>query len=124
LGIDPARTRHRDKRHLGHSYKTAEHYEPIGWRSEEMPTIYRAGGCPACDGKGFTGRLGIYELLMADDAVGELVIKSSDAQTIRRAAQGQGMITLREDGARKVLNGTTTVEEVVAATQDDVLVDE
>ena len=84
-----------------------------------MPTFYRPRGCGVCDNKGFTGRLGIYELLMADDAVGEAVMQSSDAQSIRRAAQLRGMDTLRDDGARKALLGITTVEEVVAATQDD-----
>ncbi len=89
-----------------------------------MPTFHRAVGCEACDSKGFMGRLGIYELLIADDAVGELVLHSADSQSIRRAAQQQGMDTLRDDGARKVLAGLTTVGEVVAATQEDILVDE
>ena len=89
-----------------------------------MPTLYRARGCDRCDGKGFSGRLGIYELLVMDDAVGALVLQSADAQSIKRAAQGQGMDTLRDDGARKVLEGRTTVEEVVAATQEDFLIDE
>jgi general secretion pathway protein E len=124
LGIDPARTRRRDERRLSPAY-IARHagqvvdYEPVGWRHEEMPTLYRTRGCSICDNKGFTGRLGIYELLMADDAVGEAVMQSSDAQSIRRVAQARGMDTLRDDGARKALMGVTTVEEVVAATQDD-----
>jgi general secretion pathway protein E len=67
--------------------------------------------------------MGIYELLVADDTVGALVLASADAQTIKRAAQTQGMDSLRDDGARKVLMGLTTVEEVVAATQEDVVVD-
>jgi general secretion pathway protein E len=124
LGIDPARTRRRDDRRLSPAYiaRSADRvvdYEPVGWRSEEMPTLYKARGCAVCDNKGFTGRLGIYELLMADDAVGEAVMQSSDAQSIRRVAQLRGMDTLRDDGARKALLGITTVEEVVAATQDD-----
>jgi general secretion pathway protein E len=89
-----------------------------------MPVFHRARGCERCDNKGFTGRRGIYELLMAEDAVGRLVLGKSDAQSIKRAAQLPGMDSLRDDGARKVLEGKTTVEEVVAATQDDVLVDE
>jgi general secretion pathway protein E len=84
-----------------------------------MPTLYRNKGCPICDHKGFTGRIGIYELLIADDAVGEAVLASSDAQSVRRVAQARGMDSLRDDGARKALAGVTTVEEVVAATQDD-----
>ena len=70
--------------------------------------------------RSFTGRKGIYELMMADDAVGAMVLKNVDAQTIKRVAQAQGMDSLRDDGARKVFEGRTTVEEVVAATQEDV----
>jgi general secretion pathway protein E len=62
--------------------------------------------------------------LVAEDTVGKLVLANADAQSIKRAATTAGMDTLRDDGARKVLLGKTTVEEVVAATQDDVLVDE
>jgi len=124
LGIDPVRTRRRDERRLAPSYvaRTTDGiapYEPVGWRHAGMPRLYRPKGCAICDSKGFTGRLGIYELLMADDAVGEAVMQSSDAQSIRRVAQTRGMDTLRDDGARKALAGITTVEEVVAATQDD-----
>ncbi|HET9953084.1 MAG TPA: type II secretion system ATPase GspE [Polyangiaceae bacterium] len=125
LGIDPERTRRRDERVLSPRYQPyGVTYEPIGWRGPGMPTFYKPGGCDRCDNKGFVGRLGIYELLVAEDAVGRLVLSNADAQSIKRAAQSQGMDTLRDDGARKVLLGKTTVEEVVAATQDDVLVDE
>ena len=53
----------------------------------------------------------------------ETILKNADAQTVKRAAQQQGMDSLRDDGARKVLQGRTTVEEVVAATQEDVIID-
>ena len=125
LGIDPERTRRRDARKLSPRYTVPNvAYDPVGWRGPGMPTLHRARGCEKCDNKGFSGRLGIYELLVMDDAVGALVLSSSDAQGIKRAAQGQGMDTLRDDGARKVLEGKTTVEEVVAATQEDFLIDE
>jgi general secretion pathway protein E len=65
------------------------------------------------------GRRGIYELLMMDDAIGPLVLKGADAQTIKRQAMETGMDSLRDDGARKVLSGLTSVEEVLVATQDD-----
>ncbi|HKO92162.1 MAG TPA: ATPase, T2SS/T4P/T4SS family [Polyangiaceae bacterium] len=124
LGIDPARTKRRDERRLSPAYVARLNdaiapYEPVGWRKATMPQLYRPKGCNVCDQKGFTGRLGIYELLMADEAVGEAVMQSADAQSIRRVAQTRGMDTLRDDGARKALLGVTTVEEVVAATQDD-----
>lgn len=125
LGVDPERTRWRQRRPVSHRYTHPKvDYKPIGWEGPGMPTFYRPRGCDKCDFKGFTGRLGIYELLIADDVVGGLILKNADAQTIKRAAQSQGMDSLRDDGARKVFAGLTTVEEVVAATQDDVVVDE
>lgn len=81
--------------------------------------IYRPKGCDRCAQTGFMGRRGIYELLMMDDQVGSLVLKGADAQTIKRAAMEVGMDGLRDDGARKVLAGLTSVEEVLLATQDD-----
>ncbi len=125
LGIDPERTRRRDERKLSPRYTAHEmNYVPVGWRGPGMPTLYKPRGCDKCDNKGFSGRRGIYELLVADDAVGQLILQNADAQTIKRAAQTQGMDSLRDDGARKVLLGRTTVEEVVAATQEDVFIDE
>jgi general secretion pathway protein E len=84
------------------------------------PMFFRAKGCEKCANTGFSGRRGIYELLLIDDAVGPLVLKSADAQSVKRAAQEMGMDTLRDDGARKVLAGLTTVEEVLAAKGEDV----
>nr|MBK7065680.1 Flp pilus assembly complex ATPase component TadA [Deltaproteobacteria bacterium] len=83
-------------------------------------TLYRARGCAACQNTGYQGRTGIYELLLVSDAVRSLVLKNVDSPTIRRAAVEEGMDTLRDDGIRKVFEGHTTLEEVLAATQDDV----
>ena len=58
-----------------------------------------------------------------DDAVGPLVLRNADAQTIKRSAMDQGMDSLRDDGTRKVLSGLTSVEEVLLATQDDMEVE-
>ncbi len=125
LGIDPERTRKRDERKLSPRYMPhGVEYEPPGWREAHSPIFYRPKGCDKCDNKGFTGRFGIYEMLVVEDVVGRLVLDNADARTIKRAAQAQGMDSLRDDGARKVLQGNTTVEEVVAATQDDVVLDD
>jgi len=124
LGIDRERSLKRRDRELSPAYRVhGLPYDPIGWFEEGMPRFYRAKGCDQCAQKGFTGRRGIYELLMADDAVGQLVLQNADSQSIKRAAQGQGMESMRDDGARKVLEGRTTVEEVLSATQEDVMVD-
>src|SRR5688572_26897413 len=125
LGLDYERVKRRAERKIAPRYVLpGVDYVPLGSDLRGLPTFYRAKGCDKCDNKGFTGRRGIYELLMAEDNVGKLVLGNADAQTIKRGAQVAGMDTLRDDGARKVLLGKTTVEEVVAATQDDVLVDE
>ena len=92
-----------------------EQYSP-----DVRPTLYRQKGCDKCSNTGFMGRRGIYELLLMDDAVGPLILKNADSSALKRAAMEQGMDSLRDDGARKVLRGLTTVEEVLAATQEDV----
>jgi len=86
----------------------------------DRPAFYKAAGCDRCANTGFSGRRGIYELLLVDDAVGPLILRKADAQTVKRVAWEMGMDTLRDDGARKVIAGLTTVEEVLAATQEDV----
>jgi general secretion pathway protein E len=83
--------------------------------------IYRASqeGCAECGYLGYKGRTGIYELLMINDEIRSLTLKRVDAGSIKRAAQAAGMTSLRDDGALKVLQGHTTIEEVLLITQDD-----
>jgi exopolyphosphatase len=129
LGITPERCAARRKRKLipGSRYypRTANIADDV---LDTYPgpyvTIFRPKGCDKCAQTGFMGRRGIYELLMMDDMVGPLVLKGADAQTIKRAAMEQGMDGLRDDGARKVLGGMTSVEEVLLATQDDMEVEQ
>ena len=82
-------------------------------------TLFRPRGCDKCAQTGYSGRRGIYELMLMDDAIAPLVLKRADAQTIKRAAMEQGMDSLRDDGARKVINGLTSMEEVLVATQEE-----
>jgi len=82
--------------------------------------LYRATGCPACQGTGYQGRTGIYELMLVDDDVRPLILKSVDATTIKRAAVERGMITLMEHGAYKVARGITTAAEVLSVTAEDI----
>ncbi len=84
--------------------------------------IYREGpGCEGCKETGYRGRGGIHELLPVDDDVRGLVMQRSDAAAIRRLATSRGMRTLRDDGAAKVIAGTTTVAEVLRVTQEDIV---
>jgi general secretion pathway protein E len=90
--------------------------DPAGADSGKL-TFYHPGGCDACSNTGYRGRIGIFELMMIDEPVRREILNSSDAKTIQRVAQQQGMRLLREDGARQVVAGVTSVEEVLAATQ-------
>jgi general secretion pathway protein E len=91
---------------------TADAYERQG---EQM---YRANGCDACHGTGYRGRTGIYELLVLDDTVRDLVMQHANASMIKNAALARGMRTLLQDGVRRVLQGYTTAEEVLRVTQE------
>ncbi|MDY0061091.1 MAG: type II secretion system ATPase GspE [Myxococcota bacterium] len=84
-------------------------------------TICRPGpvGCPECQGTGYRGRTGIYELLEVDDAVRQLVMAHADSGAIRREAMSNGMTTLRGDGVTKILSGRTSIEEVLRVTQEE-----
>ena len=86
-------------------------------RRGERPVFYRPMGCEACAQTGYRGRIGIYELLVLSDAVRKEVLNNSDSNTITRVGMREGMRSLRQDGARQVMNGITSVEEVLAATQ-------
>ncbi len=79
--------------------------------------IYRGKGCPSCLNTGYRGRSGIFELMILDDALKNMILKTSDANAIKREAVQQGMTSLRQDGAQKVLDGITTIEEVFRVTQ-------
>ncbi|MHC1788760.1 type II secretion system ATPase GspE [Solidesulfovibrio sp.] len=79
-------------------------------------TIWRARGCPQCMQTGFRGRTSIHELLVIDESMADLILHSSEAGRIRATAVASGMTTLREDGLAKILNGITTIEEVIRAT--------
>src|SRR6516225_9594614 len=82
------------------------------------PTLWKGTGCRACRQSGYRGRTGIYELMLTGDVIRDLVVQRVNASLIRHEAIKGGMITLRKDGWRKVLQGITTIEEV-ARTRND-----
>jgi len=81
-------------------------------------TLMRAAGCQACQGLGYQGRVGLYELLMMSESVKPLILKRAAVSEVREAARAAGMRTLREDGLGKALRGETTLEEILRETQD------
>jgi type II secretion system protein E len=82
-------------------------------------TVMRAVGCEKCRGKGFRGRMGIFEIFVADDEVRQMINRSATTLQLRHRTREMGMRTLREDGIRKVLAGLTTPEEVISSTMGD-----
>jgi general secretion pathway protein E len=81
--------------------------------------LYRAVGCDECMGTGYHGRSGVYEMVMITDEVRNNVLRNVDSNTIKQIARNDGMISLRDDGVRKVLMGVTTLEEVLRVTYED-----
>ena len=81
--------------------------------------MYRAVGCEECSGTGYRGRSGIYELLLMNEGIRELILKHASADAIKTRAVADGMRTLRNDGWVKVRQGVTTVAEVLRVTQDE-----
>ncbi len=92
----------------------------IGLRPEDVGkrTLYKAVGCDKCNGTGYSGRMGIFELLEMSPKMREITFGGATSQELRaEARQSGGLATLQEDGVRKVLGGTTTVNEVLRLTQ-------
>ena len=75
-------------------------------------TLYRPKGCSRCNGTGYKGRLGLYEVMIVSEAVRRLTVERKSSDEISRVAEAEGMKSLREDGIDKVLQGMTSVEEI------------
>jgi type II secretory ATPase GspE/PulE/Tfp pilus assembly ATPase PilB-like protein len=85
--------------------------------------ICRGKGCPSCNFTGFFGRTAIYEIIIIDDAIKDLIVKKAPAGQIKRAAISRGMRTLRQDGWQKTILGLTTPEEVMKVTSAEEIID-
>ena len=83
----------------------------------ENKTVYKPRGCDHCSGTGFRGRVGIFEMMQMTNEIRELAFDRAPTNKIRKAALNGGMKSLLEDGRIKILNGTTTAEEVVKVAQ-------
>ncbi len=103
---------------------TAEAWTEIGVAPRPGMRAHRAVGCGRCHDSGYRGRVGIFELMVVDDPIRELLSQNVDAKRIKRLAVAQGMQPLRGDGARKVIEGVTSIEEVLRATEDEGVVAE
>ncbi len=92
---------------------------PKGYTLPPAGHVWEANGCEQCGNSGYTGRTGVYEVLNINEEVRRLAIRNADASEIKGAAIEQGMRTLRDDGAHKVLTGLTTIDEVMRVTAEE-----
>jgi general secretion pathway protein E len=102
----------------GYTPSAAELAE-LGVRTAEPAKAFRPKGCHRCHHTGYYGRVGIFELMVLDDELRALIVQNTDSKSIKRLAVTRGMHSLRQDGARKVMLGTTSIEEVVRATEEE-----
>ncbi|HSI34630.1 MAG TPA: ATPase, T2SS/T4P/T4SS family [Tepidisphaeraceae bacterium] len=79
--------------------------------------IYKGKGCDRCRNTGYTGRLGIYELMVMDDSLRDFVTRNPDVTHLRKLCRERGLITLRQDGFDKVMKGMTTIDEILRVTE-------
>ena len=84
--------------------------------------FHRAVGCPECSNKGYSGRCGIHELLIVSEPLRQKCTSGADASQLKKIAIAEGMKTLRDDGLLKVLEGVTSVEEILRVTSEDAIV--
>jgi general secretion pathway protein E len=98
----------------------------IGITQDQLPPegLFRGKGCARCMNTGYRGRQGIYELLIIDPEIAQLINLKTDTATIRNRAKEKGMTTLLEDGKRKILLGITTTEEVLRVALSEVSVEQ
>jgi len=80
--------------------------------------IYQGKGCPVCHNSGYSGRIGVFEVLEVTEAIKELIAAKADADVLSKKAIQEGMSTMLEDGLQKVAHGITTIEEVLRVTKE------
>ncbi len=109
-------------RHCRERYKPSkEEMEELGlpksWREDPKLHLFKPKGCPACDYIGYMGRTGLFEILLVDETICEMILDRAMAYDIRRYARKKlGMRTLREEGIIKCVQGVTSAKEVIAHT--------
>ncbi len=86
--------------------------------SQGQMILYRGKGCEECNGTGYLGRIGIYEVLILNEKVGRLILERETSESIERQAIEDGMVTMKQDGYLKVVEGITTIEEVLRVAQE------
>ena len=99
---------------------TEDEIDSLGVRGVDPDVeLFKGVGCENCNHTGYSGRLGVYELLLTTDEIRRMIMEGKSASALRRAARLAGMATMREDAWKKALRGITTIEEVNKRTKID-----
>ena len=105
--------------------KCKTHYTPdpellhgVGLTPAAVPQLYKGTGCVTCNGTGFSGRIAIFEMLEISKEIRRLILKGASTIDIQEQAEREGMKTLRKAGLELAINGTTTIEQIIAATME------
>lgn len=80
--------------------------------------LYRGGGCDVCNHSGYFGRIGIFEVMPVTPSIAKLILQKSDSATIEEEAREEGMMTIKQDGYLKVLEGISTIDEILRVAQE------
>lgn len=88
------------------------------WQPQDQPKLYKGKGDAECGNSGYFGRVGIFEVLPVSEKIGKLILEKASAAEIERQAKDEGMVTLVQDGYLKVVEGLTTVEEILRVAQE------
>ena len=114
IGIVAQRLVRRLCKHCKQPYEaTGTECKILGARGDRPPTIYRAVGCDHCDYQGYRGRIAIIEILKLDADLDEMIARRSTMREVLKVALEKGFRTLADDGVRRVLDGSTSIEEVM-----------
>ena len=114
IGVVAQRLVRRLCKHCKQAYPaTAGECGIVGARPEKPPTLYRAVGCDQCDYQGYRGRMAIIEILKMDADFDELIAHRATGREMHKAAVAKGFRTLADDGVRRILDGSTSLEELM-----------
>ena len=85
---------------------------------KEKISLYFGRGCRECNNTGYLGRIGIFEVLVVSVKIAQMILTHATSQTIENQAVVEGMVTMKQDGFMKVLEGTTSIEEVLRVAEE------
>ncbi|MCS7092449.1 MAG: ATPase, T2SS/T4P/T4SS family [Patescibacteria group bacterium] len=88
------------------------------WKKDITPKFYKGAGCSECGNSGYYGRVGVFEVLPVSEKISRLILERASSGEIEKQAREEGMVTMKQDGYLKVLEGITTVEEVLRVAQE------